>query len=172
MRKILIIGPIAAAALVFAAAAVAAPSLSPSYRLTGIELGASQADASAFVGVGTGSTGDHASWQASIAHASLAGCASTGASCAVTGGSFTLASNSGARLDGTFTGGMLTLTAQQARSCGSQTFAVTAIVSTSTALEQFTGSITEHRAPIRGVCTVVVAVLQGTLALVDDGGSL
>jgi hypothetical protein len=171
MPRILIIGPIVAAALVLAGASVAAPTPSPSYDLTGNATGGAQGALSPLTGAGKGSSGDHASWQADVGHAPFAVCATIGSSCALTGGTFTLTSNNGSALDGTVIGGRLTLTDQPDR-CGTQVFAVTALVSTLTALEQFTGELTQHRAPVRGVCTVVQATLRGTLAVVDDGGSL
>jgi hypothetical protein len=170
MPRILIVGPIVAAALVLAAAAVAAPTPSPSYDLTGVATGGAQGALSALGGAARGSSGDHAVWETNVIHAPFAACATIGSSCAMTGGTFTLTSNNGFALAGTIMGGQLTLTAQPDR-CGTQVFDVTALVSTQTSLEQFTGQLTQHRAPVRGVCTVVVANVQGTLAVVDDGGS-
>jgi hypothetical protein len=172
MPRILIIGPIVATALVLASVAAAAVT-SPVYQVTGIGIGASQGDVSPFFGIGTGSTGDRSQWRASIAHAPFAGCATIGSSCAVTGGTLTLTSNNGSSLAGSVTGGGLTLTAQAAR-CGTQTFAVSAMASTGSGLEQLTGVLTNYRFQLRGVCTVLAATLQGTLSAVagDDGGSL
>jgi hypothetical protein len=170
MPRILTIGPIVAVALVLAGAAVAAPMPSPSYALTGVATGGAQGPLDPLAGVARGTTGDRAAWEANVGHAPFAACATIGSSCALTGGSFTLTSNTGSALAGTVIGGSLTLTAQPDR-CGTQVFAVTALISTPGALEQFTGELTQHRAPIRGTCTVVVATVQGTLALVDDGGA-
>jgi hypothetical protein len=169
MPRILTIGPIVAAALALAGAAFAAATPSPSYDLTGVATGGAQGALSALGGAARGSSGDHAVWEASFGYAPAA-CAAVGSSCALTGGTFTLTSNNGSALAGTIMGGRLTLTAQPDR-CGTQAFDVTALVSTLTALEQFTGQLTQHRAPFRGVCTVVTAQVQGTLAVVDDGGS-
>jgi hypothetical protein len=169
MPRILIIGPIVAAALVLASVASAAVP-SPSYQVAGIQLGAAQGDVSSFVGIGTGTTGDRSQWRASIAHAPSAGCATVGASCAVIGGTLTLTSNNGSSLAGTVTGGALTLTAQTAR-CGTQTFAVVANLSTPSGTEQLTGVVTQVRFQLRGACIVLASALQGTLASTGDGNT-
>src|SRR4051812_44758771 len=104
MRRILITLSLAAAALVFAAVATAAPS--PVYQLGGIETAVPQGNVSPFAGFAVGSTGDRATWRASVQHDDLATCVGSG-SCSITGGTFTLASNNGSRLDGTFWGGQL-----------------------------------------------------------------
>jgi hypothetical protein len=170
MRRILTtIGPLAVAALVFASVAVAAVT-SPTYQVTGIGLGAAQGDVGSFFGIGTGSAGDRAQWRASIAHAPLAGCATVGASCAVTGGTLTLTSNNGSSFAGTVTGGGLTLTGQAAR-CGTQSFAVVANVSTPAGTEQLTGVLTNYRFQLRGACTVLASSVQGTLVQTGDGNT-
>jgi hypothetical protein len=169
MPRIRTIGPIVAAALVFASVAAAAVT-SPVYQVTGIGLGAPQGDVSAFFGIGTGSTGDRSQWRTSIAHAPLAGCATVGSSCAVTGGTLTLTSNNGSSLAGTVTGGAITLTAQAAR-CGTQTFAVVANVSASSGTEQLTGVLTNYRFQLRGACTVLASTVQGALAQTGDGNT-
>jgi hypothetical protein len=168
MPRILTIGPIVAAALVFASVAAAAVT-SPTYQVTGIGLGA-QGDVGSLFGVGTGSTGDRAQWRASIAHAPLAGCATVGASCGVTGGTLTLTSNNGSSLVGTVTGGAITLTAQAAR-CGTQTFAVVTNVSAPSGTEQLTGVLTNYRFQLRGACTVLASTVQGALAQTGDGNT-
>jgi hypothetical protein len=170
MRRILTtVGPLAAAALVFASVAAAAVP-SPSYQVAGIQLGAPQGDVSSLVGIGSGNTGDRASWRARISHAPYAGCATVGSSCAVTGGTFTLTSNNGSTLAGAVTDGGLTLTAQAAR-CGTQTFAVLANVSTPAGTEQLTGVLTQIRFQLRGTCMVIASAMQGTLAESGDGNT-
>jgi hypothetical protein len=167
MRKILITGSIVAAAFVLAAVASAAVP-SPSYQVAGVQLGAAQGDVSPFVGIGTGTAGDRASWRASLAHAPFAGCTTVGSSCAITGGTLALSSNNGSSIAGTVNGGGLTVTSQAAR-CGTQTFAVTATFSTPSGLEQLTGVLTQYRFQLRGACTVLAASVQGTLAAVTGG---
>jgi hypothetical protein len=169
MRRILMTGLATAAALVAAAAASAAPAPSPSYQVAGLELGAPQANTSPFAGTAIGSTGDRGFWQASVAHDPLTGCATVGASCAVTGGTFTLRSSNGSQVAGTFSSGSVQLTSAQP-GCGRQQFAVTASLSTSNGPETLTAVLTHFRFQIRGVCTVLAAVVQGSLAPDNSGG--
>jgi len=163
MRRTLTIGLATAAALVATATAVAAATPSPSYQVAGLEIGAPQNDVSPFAGVGTGSAGDRGFWQASVAHAPLAGCATVGASCAVTGGTFTLRSNNGSQIAGTFNGGSVQLTSQQP-GCGRQVYGVTASLTTTNGAEVLTAVLTHYRFQVRGVCTVLAASVQGSLA--------
>jgi hypothetical protein len=166
MRRIVTILSLAAAALVFAAAASAAAP-SAVYQVGGFEIGAPQGNVSPFVGLALGSTGDRATWRASVAHADLATCTG-GVSCPITGGTFTLASNNGSRLDGTFMGGQLTLTTLPA-ACGVQQFAVIASVSTLAGVPlDFNGTLTHYRLMFRGQCRTIAATVQGTLT---QGGS-
>jgi hypothetical protein len=165
MRRILITLSLAAAALVFAAVATAAPS--PVYQIGGIETAVPQGNVSPFAGFAVGSTGDRATWRASVQHADLATC-TAGASCSITGGTFTLTSNNGSRLDGTFLGGQLTPTPSPA-ACGVQQFAVTATVGTLTGgMLDFNGTLTHYRLMFRGQCRTIAATVQGTLL---QGGS-
>jgi hypothetical protein len=169
MRGFLFIGSIVAVALVFAASAAAVPS--PGYQLNGIAFGG-QGSTSTLVGNGTGSTGDRASWRASVTSSPLAGCAAVGSSCAITGGTFTLTSSDRTQLAGGVTGGALTLAAQ-AGACGRQTYAITATISTPAGLQSFTGTLTTLRLAFRNTCFVLASTVQGSLAAVaDDGNSL
>jgi hypothetical protein len=151
---------LAAVALVAAAAAGAA--LSPSYQVAGVELGAPQGNTSSFAGLGVGSAGDRAFWQASVAHDALATCSTVGASCAVTGGTLSLRGNAGT-LTGTFGGGSVQLSSQ-APGCGRQQFAVNANAATSAGPMTFTGTLIHYRLLFRGQCTVFAATVQGSLA--------
>jgi hypothetical protein len=160
MRRILITLSLAAVALVFAAAASAAPS--PMYQLGGIEVAVPQGNVSPFAGLAFGSTGDRASWQASVEHDSLANCAAPGTSCGITGGTFTLTSNNGSQLAGKFLSGTLALTSQ-APGCGRQQFAVTAAAYTESGPQDFAGVLTHYRFPYRGQCRTIAATIQGTL---------
>jgi hypothetical protein len=160
MRRILITVSLAVAALVFAAAAGAATS--PSYQVAGIEPGVQQDNVSAFAGVATGSTGDHASWQASVAHDPLSACSTVGSACGITGGTFALTSNNGSQMTGTFSGGSITLTAQ-APGCGKQEFAVVASVWTDAGPQDFVGVLAQHRVKVQGQCRAILATVQGTL---------
>lgn len=165
MRRILLTLSLAATALVFAAAASAAPS--PVYQVGGIETAVPQGNVSPFAGLAVGSTGDRATWRASVSHADLATCTAGGA-CPITGGTFTLTSNNGSRLDGTFMGGQLALTTAPA-ACGLQQFAVTASVwMVAGPPLEFNGTLTHYRLPFRGQCRTIAATVQGTLT---QGGS-
>jgi hypothetical protein len=156
MRRILITALTAAAALAAASSAVAAPS--PSYQVAGIQTGMPQAGVSPFAGIGTGSAGDRAFWQASVAHVPLTGCSS----CAITGGTFSLTSNNGSRIAGTFTGGALSL-ASEGAGCGLQQYAVNGSLTTSAGPMDFTGTLTHYRLMFRGTCLTLAATVQGTL---------
>ena len=163
MRRILTSGLATAAALVAAAGAAAATTPSPSYQVAGIEIGAPLDDVGPFAGIATGSTGDRGFWQASVAHAPLAGCAVVGTACAITGGTFTLRSNNGSQVAGTLNGGSVTLTSQPA-GCGRQVYAVTASLTTTNGPEVLTAALTHYRFQIRGACTVLAATVTGSLA--------
>jgi hypothetical protein len=163
MRRILITALTAAAALAVASVAVAAPS--PSYQAAGIETGVPQGGVSPFAGTASGSAGDRAFWQARVAHVPLAGCSS----CAITGGTFSLTSNNGSRISGTFTGGAISL-ASEAAGCGQQQYAVNGFLSTSAGPMSFTGLLTHYRLTFRGTCLTLAATVQGTLS--NAGGDL
>jgi hypothetical protein len=166
MRRILVIGSLVIAAFTLAASAGAAvTALSSTYQIVGIETGVPQNGVSPFAGIGVGSTGDQAFWRAGIAHAPLGGCTTVGSTCAITGGTFTLTSDNGSRLDGTFTGGGVTLISQPP-GCGRQEFAVSASMSTTAGQERFTGVLTHYRFSFFGRCTVFSASVQGTVSAV------
>jgi hypothetical protein len=157
MRKILFTASLAvAAALAVVSAAVAAPS--PSYQVAAIRLGVPAAGGSSFAGTATGSTGDRGFWQARLAHDPLAACSV----CAVNGGTFTMTTNDGSRVTGTFVGGSLAMTSQAA-GCGQQQFTVDGALSTSIGPLTLSGVLTQYRFAFRGTCVAVAAVLQGTL---------
>jgi hypothetical protein len=160
MRRMLFIGSILAAALVFAASAAAVPS--PTYQLAGFAFGPTLA------GNGTGSSGDRASWRANVTSAPLATCTAPGSTCAITGGTFALTSSDRSQLAGTFTSGAITL-ASQAAGCGRQAFAVTATISTPVGPEQFTGTLTTVRLAFRNNCLTLASTVQGSLAAATGG---
>jgi opacity protein-like surface antigen len=160
MRRILITLSLAVAALAFAAVASAAPS--PIYQVGGIETAVPQGNVSPFAGLAVGSTGDRATWRASVLHDDLTTCTGGGA-CLITGGTFTLTSNNGSRLDGTFMGGQLALKTPPA-ACGLQQFTVTASISAVAGPPlEFNGTLTHYRFPFRGQCRTIAATVQGTL---------
>jgi len=159
-------GTLKASALLAAVALVAATgagaAVSPSYQVAGVEIGAPQGNTSSFAGLGVGSAGDRAGWQASVAHDPLANCSAAGSSCAITGGTFSLRSNAGT-LTGSFSGGSLQLSSQ-APGCGRQQFAVNGNLTTSSGPMSFTGTLVHYRLLFRGQCVVFAATVQGSLA--------
>jgi hypothetical protein len=163
MRRILKASALLAA-VTFVAVTGAGAALSPSYQVAGIEVGAQQPTASSFTGLGVGSAGDRSFWQANVAHASLANCSSVGTSCAVTGGTFTLRSNSGnSQLTGTFTGGTFQMTSA-APGCARQQLALTGNLTTSAGPMSLTAVVTNYRYLFRGQCSTLVSAVQGSLA--------
>jgi hypothetical protein len=168
MRRIRFIGSLVLAALTFAVAAGAAAAPSLTYQVVGIETGVPQNGVSPFAGVGVSSTGDQVFWRAGIAHAPLGGCTTVGSTCAITGGTFTLTGDNGSRLDGTFTGGGVTLISQAA-GCGRQEFGISASLSIAVGQELFTGVLTHYRFGFLGTCTVYAASVRGTLTAVAGG---
>jgi hypothetical protein len=171
MRRILKASALLAAVTLVAVTGAGA-ALSPSYQVAGIELGAQQPTVSPFTGVGVGSAGDRGFWQASVTHDSLANCTAVGSSCAISGGTFTLRSNSGgSQLSGTFTGGSYQLTAA-APGCGRQSFALTGNVTTAAGPMSLTATVTKYRFQARGQCVALVSTVQGSLspAAPSDGG--
>jgi hypothetical protein len=100
-------------------------------------------------------------FRANLTHDALAACATVGLSCNVTGGTFSLRSNGG-QLDGSFTGGLMTLTSQTG-ACGTQQYAVAGSVFTSTGPLDFSGVLTQLRLRIFGQCRAIAATLQGNL---------
>ena len=159
MRRILTIATLAVAALVLAAAASAATP-SPSYQVGGFAFGGASDTVSAFTGVATGSAGDRGLWRGSLTHDSFAACTAT---CAVTGGSYTLTTNNGSLLDGTFTGGVVTAQSTSTAACGTQQFSVGASVFTDSGPFDFNGVVTNYRFGFRGVCRTLLSTIQGTL---------
>jgi hypothetical protein len=162
MRRLITTGALFTA-VALAAATGAGAAVSPSYQVGGIAFGAPQSTTTNFFGNSIGSTGDRASWQASVSRAALSATAAVGSSSAVTGGTFGLRSNNGSQLTGTFTGGSLVLTAA-APGCGRQTFALSsslALADGGTAT--FQATLTTFRFQFRGTCTTLLSTVQGTL---------
>lgn len=163
MRRFLTAGALMTAVALAAATAASAAVPSPSYQLGGMAFG------STFFGTGVGSAGDRGNWQATMSADPATG--------SISGGSFTLRSNNRSQLTGTFTGGSMSVTSA-APGCGRQQFAVTANLSSSEGLLLFTGTLSAFRFSFRGVCTTLLATVQGSLAPAPasggggDGGDL
>jgi hypothetical protein len=161
MRRILKASALLAAVTLVAVTGAGA-AVSPSYQVTGIEFGAPQSNTNQFTGLGTGTAGDRASWQASITHDPLAGCTTVGSKCAITGGTFTLRNNTGSQLGGNFTDGTLQLSTA-APGCGSEQFALTGDFTSDEGPQTLTAVVTYVRFRLGGRCVVLASVLQGTL---------
>src|SRR5437762_3512607 len=140
------------------AAAVAVPGasattgLSSSYALRGVETSIPTNNTSTFAGTALGSSFDAAVWKASVVHQGLSNCPfGTNTSCAITGGTFTLSSSSGAQLAGSFTGGTVTPVSQQTP-CGKQVFAVSGSLATTSGPGSFEATLTHYRTLLFGRC--------------------
>jgi hypothetical protein len=171
MRRILK-GSALLAAVALVAVTGAGAAVSPSYQVAGIEFGATQSNVSSYTGLGLGSAGDRGFWQAAVAHDPLANCATVGSSCAITGGSFTLRSNTGSQLGASFTGGSFQLQSA-APGCGQQVYALTGNLSSLAGGLTLTGVLTYFRLQLRGRCVVLASSVQGSLApapAADSGG--
>jgi hypothetical protein len=171
VRRLLVVagacGVFAATALLPGSAAVASVAAKPlpaSYAISGIESWLPTETSSSFAGKANGSSGQLAVWKASVVHQALSSCRfGSGASCTITGGTFTLISLDG-RLAGMFTRGRVRPVRQQP-GCGTQTFAVTGIVSTSGGPATLNATLTHHRTLLFGSCRAYFATVTGTLEL-------
>jgi hypothetical protein len=113
MRKSTIAAALTAVVVLAAATGAGAATVpSPSYTVAGFATVSPQGATTSLFGFTTGSAGDRAFWQASLATAPLSTCSSLGSNCAVTGGTLTLNGSNRSRLTGTFVGGNVTLTSQ------------------------------------------------------------
>ncbi len=157
------------AAVALVAATGAGAAVSPSYQVAGFEFGVPQANTSSFTGLGVGSAGDRGFWQASVTHDPPASCATAGSSCAITGGTLALRSNTGSQLAATFTGGSLQLRSA-APGCGQQQYALTANLTSAAGALTFTGVLSYHRLQLRGRCVLLASSVQGSLAAAPPAG--
>jgi hypothetical protein len=167
MRRILKASALLAAVTLVAAIGAGA-ALSPSYQVSGNEVGGPHAGTNPFKGGAVGSAGDNGRWEASVAHQPFANCTTVDSSCAITGGTFTLRSNTGSQLNETFSDGSLQLQAADP-GCGRQQFAFTASL-TGDATLSFVGVLTQNRFQWHGECVVLLATVQGSVAPPPDGG--
>jgi hypothetical protein len=163
LRFLAAAGLSAALAIAVVPGASAATGVSAKYRVTGIETSFPTNNTSTFGGSALGSSGDAALWSASVVHQSLSHCPfGTGTSCAITGGSFSLSSSSGAHVTGSFTGGTVTPVAQQP-GCGTQVFAVAGTLATSAGPGSFTATLTHYRVSLFGACVPYFATITGSV---------
>jgi hypothetical protein len=142
----------------------AAATVSDSYAISGYEYYATSAQGR-FAGTATGSSGDLATWRAIVDHTPLTTTAS------ITGGSATLATSNLVVIDGTFTGGSVTLS-YQAHGCGIQRYAVVGSLgdvtrsdASTTGSGTFTATLTHYRTRVLGRCIVYSASVAGTIGL-------
>src|SRR3954454_7587776 len=127
-----LISPASLAAVTGASAATP----SPSYQLGGVGLGTS------FLGNGIGSPGDRGFFQATM----------TTDSSGATTGTFSLRSNNGSHLTGTWADGQTTV-ASAAPGCGRSQSTVSATLVTAGGPLLFNATVTQFRVLIPGTCT-------------------
>ena len=146
--------------------AAARTSVSSSYTIAGVETSIPTNNTSTFAGAALGSSGDAALWKASVVHQALSNCPfGSGASCAITGGTFALASSDGSTLAGTFNpGGTVTPISQQTP-CGNQKFAVSGSLTTTSGPATFAATLTHFRASLFGACITYFATIKGSVTL-------
>jgi hypothetical protein len=145
--------------------AAAATGLSTVYVVAGVETSIPTNNTSAFAGAAVGSGGDTAVWKASVVHQALSNCPfGSNTSCAITGGSFSLSSSSGARLTGSFTSGSVTPVSQQTP-CGKQIFGVAGTLATTSGPALFAATLTHYRTLLFGRCITYFATITGSVLL-------
>src|SRR5207253_10722544 len=129
----------------------------------GVRPSAPTNSSSRFAGGALGSGGDSAVCEARVGHAALWSWPfGTNASCAITGGSFSLKSSNGAQLAGSFTGGSVTPISQQTP-CGKQVFGVSGALATTSGPATFTATLTHYRTILFGTCVTYFATITGSL---------
>lgn len=163
-RMIGVAGVVAAlVALVATPSAGTTTGLSSDYALAGIESGLPTNNTSPFAGSAFGSSLDAALWKANVVHQALSACPfGSGKSCAISGGTFTLKSSTGAQLAGSFTGGAVT-PVWQAAGCGRQVFAVSGTLATTAGPGVFAATLTHYRTSLFGQCVPYFATVRGSL---------
>jgi hypothetical protein len=167
MRRILVLSGlvVALAAAVGVPGAAATTGLSSRYAVAGVETPFPTATTGTFAGLALGSSGDGATWTATVDHQDLSNCPfGSGLSCTITGGTFALQSLDGAQLAGSFmNGGSVTPASQQA-GCGKQVFAVSGTLATTSGTASFTATLTHYRV-FFGRCITYFASIKGSLQL-------
>jgi hypothetical protein len=157
MRRFAATGALIVVLSLAAVTGASAATPSPSYQLGGVGLGTT------FLGTGIGSTGDRGFFQATMTN---------DASGALTG-TFSLRSNNGSQLAGTWSNGQ-TAVAAAAPGCGRQQLTVTATLTTAGGSLVLNATVTQFRLLLRGTCTTLASTFQGTLnpapAPVNDPG--
>jgi hypothetical protein len=165
LRSVLAGVAVVFAIVVVVPGAAAATGLSTAYAVAGVETSIPTNNTSTFRGGAVGSGGDAAVWRASVVHQALSNCpfgSNTG--CAITGGSFSLTSSTGAQLTGSFTGGSVIPVSQQTP-CGKQTFGVAGTLATTSGPATFSATLTHYRTLLFGTCITYFATITGSLQL-------
>jgi hypothetical protein len=165
MLRILSVGGLCAvfALAVAAPIAGAATGVSSAYAVAGIETSIPTNNTSTFAGSALGSSFDTAAWKASVVHDALSNCPfGSSTSCAITGGSFSLTSSSGAQVSGAFTEGAITPVSQQTP-CGKQILTVAGRLTTTNGPASFAATLTHYRTFIFGTCVTYFATVTGTV---------
>jgi hypothetical protein len=140
----------AAVAGVAALAANGAATATYADTLIGTEVPPITTTLGTFVGIASGQL--PAAWRVQIRHAPLA----TGATVAITGGTFSLLTRSRRALTGTVTGGSVAVT-NRGSGCTDQTYHVVVTLSSGS----FDGVLTHHRRSLLGRCLVYSATIRG-----------
>jgi hypothetical protein len=152
-----------AVALVVPGIALAA-TVSSSYSIVGAEYYATRIEGR-FAGTASGSTGDVATWEATVKHTPLTDKAH------ITGGTARLATSRLVVIRGEFSGGSVKLV-HRAPGCGNETHAVTGTLknvtrsdSNATGTGLFSATLTHYRTWLFGRCQTYSATVQGTIGL-------
>jgi hypothetical protein len=154
-----------ALALAGASTGAAGIPLSSTYLIGGVETSVPTNGTSRFAGVAFGAGGDAARWRAAVVHEPLSRClARPAASCAITGGSFSLTSSSGRRIAGSFADGAIAPRSQRP-GCGAQSFRVSATLATAAGPGSVAGTLTHYRARFLGACVPYFATIVGSVRL-------
>ncbi len=161
MNRILaLVATAAAAVAVVATPASAHASSVPHFTVSGIETGVPQNETSPFAGTAFSLRTGAAVWSASVVHTDLSGCTTTGDSCGITGGSFTLSSLFG-KITGSFTGGSIT-PEQDISGCQNEKYDVSGAVSTNRGDASFVVVLTHYQTMLFGRCVTYFATVTGT----------
>lgn len=149
MRAVAVIG-LLGALLAVAAPAPATPAPTTA-ALTGTEIVPVSSRRGTFVGVSTGSL--LSGWRVQVVHEPLA----IGSTVAVTGGSFTLVTTHGDRLQGPVTGGSVSVL-DRGSGCRNQVYRVRLDL----AAGRFDGTLTHRRRSLLGRCVLYAATIKGS----------
>lgn len=156
--------PLALALLVVLPSTALGATVSPSYSIRGAEYYATSTQGR-FAGTASGTTGDSATWQATVDHTPLTDTAT------ITGGYARLVTSRFVIVRGDFSGGDVTLT-WRAAGCGNETFAVEGTLtnvrrsdSRAVGTGTFSATLTHYRVSLFGRCQTYSATVRGTIAL-------